>query len=180
MEAIGWRCLKDSSLHVGGEVLSKNFAGGIWLKWSNFEMFFDCLCHLGFHKGQFWEKTFRRPLQKRVPPWFKQVIMTTARCSLTAPLACALLKQETIARARTVVRILVHASGFEKLLGNGCLSWLRLQLIIQRASPLVIWHALGQGSANSPNKARRILTCLLVNYTWILGILVVSYLSRLA
>ena len=67
-----------------------------------------------------------------------------------APLACALLKQETIVRAQNVVRIRVHASGFEKLLENGCLSWLRLQMfqkkrenekgrcIIQRASPLVI------------------------------------------
>ena len=54
--------------------------------------------------------------------------MTMARGSLTAPLACALLKQETIARARNVVRIRVHASGFEKLLENGCLSWLRLQI----------------------------------------------------
>ena len=48
--------------------------------------------------------------------------------SLTAPLACALLKQETIVRARNVVRIRVHASGFEKLLGRGWLSWLRLQM----------------------------------------------------
>ena len=48
--------------------------------------------------------------------------------SLTAPLACALLKQETIARAQNVVRIRVHASGFEKSLENGCLSWLRLQM----------------------------------------------------
>ena len=54
--------------------------------------------------------------------------MTMARGSLTAPLACALLKQETIARARNVVRIRVHASGFEKLLENGCLSWRRLQM----------------------------------------------------
>ena len=37
-----------------------------------------------------------------------------ARGSLTAPLACALLKQETIVRARNVVRIRVHASGVEK------------------------------------------------------------------
>ena len=48
--------------------------------------------------------------------------------SLTAPLACALLKQETIARARNVVRIRVHGSGFEKMRGNRCLSWLRLQM----------------------------------------------------
>ena len=40
--------------------------------------------------------------------------MTMARGSLTAPLACALLKQETIVRARNVVRIRVHASGVEK------------------------------------------------------------------
>ena len=52
--------------------------------------------------------------------------------SLTAPLACALLKQETIARARNVVRIRVHASGFEKLLEDGCLSWLRLQMFRKR------------------------------------------------
>ena len=75
--------------------------------------------------------------------------MTVARGSLTAPLACALLKQETIVRAQNVVRIRVHGSGFEKSLENGCLSWLRLhmfkklknekvQCIIQRASPLVI------------------------------------------
>ena len=32
-------------------------------------------------------------------------------------LACALLEQETIARARNVVRIRVHGSGSEKLLG---------------------------------------------------------------
>ena len=54
--------------------------------------------------------------------------MTMARGSLTAPLAYALLKQETIVRARNVVRIRVHGSGFEKLVGNGCLSWLRLQM----------------------------------------------------
>ena len=54
--------------------------------------------------------------------------MTMARGSLTAPLACALLKQETIVRAQNVVRIRVHGSGFEKSLENGCLSWLRLQM----------------------------------------------------
>ena len=54
--------------------------------------------------------------------------MTMARGSLTAPLVCALLEQETRVRARNVVRIRVHGSGFEKLLGNGCLSWLRLQM----------------------------------------------------
>ena len=54
--------------------------------------------------------------------------MTVARGSLTPPLACALPKQETIVRAQNVVRIRVHASGFEKLLENGCLSWLRLQM----------------------------------------------------
>ena len=47
--------------------------------------------------------------------------------SLTAPLACALLKQETIVRAQNVVRIRVHGSGFEKSLENGCLRWFRLQ-----------------------------------------------------
>ena len=35
--------------------------------------------------------------------------------SLTAPLACALLKQETIVRARDVVRIRVQSPGFEKI-----------------------------------------------------------------
>jgi hypothetical protein len=40
---------------------------------------------------------------------------------------CALLKQETRVRARNAVRIRVHASGFEKLIGNGCLGWLQLQ-----------------------------------------------------
>ena len=67
-----------------------------------------------------------------VPPCLKLVTMTVARGSLTAPLACALLKQETIVRARNVVRIRVHASGFEKLLGDGCLSWLRLQIISKK------------------------------------------------
>ena len=43
-------------------------------------------------------------------------------------LACALLEQETIARARNVIRIRVHGSGSEKLLGNDRLSWLQLQL----------------------------------------------------
>ena len=56
-----------------------------------------------------------------MPLDLKQVAMTMARGSLTAPLACAFLKQETIVRARNVVRIRVHGSGFEKLLGNGCL-----------------------------------------------------------
>ena len=50
-----------------------------------------------------------------------------ARGSLTAPLACALLKQETIVRAQNIVRIRVHGSGFEKLIENDCLSWYRLQ-----------------------------------------------------
>ena len=66
--------------------------------------------------------------KKRVPPCLKQLTMTVARGSLTAPLACALLKQETIVRARNVVRIRVHASGCEKSLENCCLSWLRLQM----------------------------------------------------
>ena len=35
-------------------------------------------------------------------------------------------------RARNVVRIRVHASGFEKLLGHGCLSRLRLQIISKK------------------------------------------------
>ena len=52
--------------------------------------------------------------KKRCSTLRKRVPMTMARGSLTAPLACALLKQETIARARNVVRIRVHASGFEK------------------------------------------------------------------
>ena len=63
-----------------------------------------------------------------MPPCLKQVTMTMAWGSLTAPLACALLKQETIVRAQNVVRIRVHGSGFEKSLENGCLSWLRLQM----------------------------------------------------
>ena len=48
--------------------------------------------------------------------------------SLTAPLACALLKQETIARARNVVRIRVHSSVSEQLTGTCCLGWFQLQI----------------------------------------------------
>lgn len=43
-------------------------------------------------------------------------------------LACALSEQETITRARMVAGILVRGSGCEKLFGNGCLSWFRLQI----------------------------------------------------
>ena len=65
--------------------------------------------------------------KKRVPPCLKQLTMAMARGSLTAPLACALLKQETIVRAQNVVRIRVHGSGFGNLFENCCLSWFRLQ-----------------------------------------------------
>ena len=74
------------------------------------------------------KKPFRKSFQKKVPPCLKLLTMTLARGSLTAPLACALLKQETIVRAQNVVRIRVHGSGFEKSLENGCLSWLRLHM----------------------------------------------------
>ena len=43
-------------------------------------------------------------------------------------LACALLEQETTARARNVARIRLHWSGSEELIGNGCLDWLQLQM----------------------------------------------------
>ena len=65
--------------------------------------------------------------------------------SLTAPLACALLKQETIARARNVVRIRVHGSGFEKLLGNGRLSWLRMQMFQKQIETLKRVDVLSRG-----------------------------------
>ena len=80
-----------------------------------------------------------------MPPCLKRVTMTVARGSLTAPLACALLKQETIVRARNVARIRVHGSGFEKLLGNGCLSWLRMQMFQKQIEKMERVDVLSRG-----------------------------------
>ena len=90
-------------------------------------MFLFCWCHFVFHLAPISRKNpFRKSFQKKVPPCLKLVTMTVARGSLTAPLACALLKQETIVRAQNVVRIRVHGSGFGNLFENCCLSWFRL------------------------------------------------------
>ena len=120
--------------------------------WASFQVFlflrfsliFDALWGSIWH--QFWEKNrSENRSQKRVPPWLKQDPMTMARGSLATPLACALLKQETIARARNVVRIRVHGSGFEKLLGNGCLSWLRLQMFQKQIEKMKRVDVLSRG-----------------------------------
>ena len=93
----------------------------------------------------FEKKPFRKSFQKKVPPCFKLVTMTVARGSLTAPLACALLKQETIVRAQNIVRIRVLAAGFEKLLENGCLSGLRLQMFQNKIEKMKRVDALSRG-----------------------------------
>ena len=69
-------------------------------------------------------------------------------------LACALLEQETIARARIVARIRVHGSSFEKLLENGCLSCLQLQLFQKQFEKT--WDSI--------NTKERIKTALMMIY----------------
>ena len=92
-----------------------------------FSLIFDAIWGSIWH--QLWEKNrSENRSKKRRPPRTQIRDYALARRLPDSPLACALLKQETIARARNVVRIRVHASGFEKLLENGCLSWLRLQM----------------------------------------------------
>ena len=63
-----------------------------------------------------------------------------ARGSLTAPLASALLKQETIVRARNVVRIRLHSPGFEKLIRNCCLGWPQLQMFQKQIENITNRH----------------------------------------
>ena len=67
-------------------------------------------------------------LQKKGPPTSKVVATVVSGGSQRPFRACALFEQETIARARIVVRIRVHGSGSEKLPRNGCLSWFQLRM----------------------------------------------------
>ena len=74
------------------------------------------------------QKMARESLQKKGVPIRKWGATAVSCGSQGRHLACAFLEQETIARARNVVRICVHGSGSEKLIVNGCLGWLQLQM----------------------------------------------------
>ena len=126
------------------------------------KIFFDFWCHFWFHLAPILrKKRSENRFKKRVPPCLKQVTMAMARGYLTAPLARALLKQETIVRARNVVRIRVHGSGFEKLIGNCCLGWLQLQMFQKKIEKTKRVDVLSRGLrpwwSDTPwAKARRI------------------------
>ena len=101
--------------------------------------------HFGLHLAPFLrKKPFRKSLQKRKPPHLKMAPYPRARWLLETPPRVRASRTETIARAQILVRFQLELElwlefelelemavrvGFEieKLLGNGCLSWLRLQ-----------------------------------------------------
>ena len=85
-------------------VLSTSFQVSFFIRFS--QIFND----LGTHSAPICKnKPFRKSFQKQGPPNMKSASFCRVRDSQRRRLACALLEQETIARARNVVRICVMA-----------------------------------------------------------------------
>ena len=119
---------------------------GLRFKFVFYQILWDLWGHFGLHLAPFLrKKPFRKSLQKKGPPCSKFPHYQRVRWLLETPPRMRASRTETIARARIQVRFQLELDlwfefvsnlcpslswwqfEIEKLLENGCLSWLRLQ-----------------------------------------------------
>ena len=149
---------------------------GLRFKFVFYQILWPFWSHLGLHSASFFRKEpFRKSLQESWPSAWKWVIIPVSDGSWRRRLACALLEQKQLLELEFKFDFSSSSNcgsnscpslswlefEIEKLLENGCLSWLRLQKfrkqfekwkgLISKLNAHDLTRRLGQGPANFIN-----------------------------